>query len=182
MLANHASLMLLQECTRVLGVLASPLCPMQAQYLQQPLLGKVLAYLKLRMKASYALPHFANLESPPASCIQPPMAFNMMQDPDSSVRETAADALGQIAEHLYKQQNVLLPGDTASNPVLRAAFDTMLEHKKEMQQAGAYALSQVQPDPMLACDSSHFHVPLHYLFLSRQVGCTVDSTVPDAEC
>lgn len=66
----------------------------------------------------------------------------MVQDPDSSVRETAADALGQIAEHLYKQQNLLLPGETASNPVLRAAFDTMLEHKREMQQAGAHALSQ----------------------------------------
>lgn len=69
-------------------------------------------------------------------------ASDMLQDPDSSVRETAADALGQIAEHLYKQHNLLLPGETASNPVLRAAFDTMLEHKKEMQQAGAHALSQ----------------------------------------
>ena len=45
-------MLLSQECTRVLGVLASPLCPMQAQFLQQPLLGKVIAYLKLRMKAS----------------------------------------------------------------------------------------------------------------------------------
>jgi len=27
--------------------------------------------------------------------------------------------------------------------VLRAAHDTMLEHKKEVQQAGAYALSKV---------------------------------------
>lgn len=52
MLATDASMLLSQECTRVLGVLASPLCPMQAQYLQQPLLGKVIAYLKLRMKAS----------------------------------------------------------------------------------------------------------------------------------
>lgn len=69
-------------------------------------------------------------------------AVYILQDPDSSVRETAADALGQVAEHLYKQQNVLLPGDTASNLVLRAAFDTMLEHKKELQQAGAHALSQ----------------------------------------
>ena len=59
-------------------------------------------------------------------------AYHMVQDPDSSVRETSADALGQIAENLYKQQNVLLPGETASNPVLRAAFDTMLEHKKEL--------------------------------------------------
>ncbi|KAL3152399.1 hypothetical protein ABBQ32_001452 [Trebouxia sp. C0010 RCD-2024] len=68
-----------KECTRILGVLASPFCPVQAQYLQQPLLGK---------------------------------------DPDSSVRETAADALGQIAEHLYKQHNLLLPGETASNPIV----------------------------------------------------------------
>ena len=30
-----------------------------------------------------------------------------------------------------------------SNPVLRAAHDAMLEHKKEVQQAGAYALSKV---------------------------------------
>lgn len=67
-----------------------------------------------------------------------------MQDPDSGVRETAADALGRIAEHLYKQQKLLLPGDTASNLVLKAAFDTMLEHQKEMQQAGAHALSQVR--------------------------------------
>lgn len=70
-------------------------------------------------------------------------ASNVVQDPDSSVRDTAADALGRIAEHLYKQQDVLLPGETASNPVLKAAFDTMLEHKKEMQHAGTSALSQV---------------------------------------
>ena len=58
------------------------------------------------------------------------------------MRETAADVLGQIAENMSKQQNMLLPGDTASSPVLRAAWYTMLEHKKELQQAGAYALSQ----------------------------------------
>ena len=91
------------------------------------------------------LPYFAYLESVPAFCIQPAMnALGTVQDPDSSVRETAADALGRIAEHQYQQQNLLLPGDTAFNPVLKAAFDTMLEHKKEMQQAGACALSQVR--------------------------------------
>ena len=89
------------------------------------------------------LPCFASFKSIPAFCLDPAMsAFGTVQDPDSGVRETAADALGQIAEHLSKQQNLLLPGDTASNPVLKAAFDTMLEHKKEMQQAGACTLSQ----------------------------------------
>ncbi len=65
------------------------------------------------------------------------------QDPDNTVREAAGDALGQIAEHLYGQHSVYSAGDIASNFVLRAAHDTMLEHKKEVQQAGAYALSKV---------------------------------------
>ena len=95
-----------------------------------------------------------------AFCVNPAMtAFGTVQDPDSSVRETAADAIGRIAEHLYKQQNVLLPGESASNPVLKAAFDTMLERKKEMQQAGACALSQVRPlmPTCLVPDLSIFH-------------------------
>lgn len=90
------------------------------------------------------LPCFAALKSNSTSPMDPAMtASSVVQDPDSSVRDTAADALGRIAEHLYRQQDVLLPGETASNPVLKAAFDTMLEHKREMQQAGTSALSQV---------------------------------------
>ncbi|DBA81597.1 TPA: hypothetical protein ACH3X1_007364 [Trebouxia sp. C0004] len=103
-----------KECIRALGLLASPICPVQAQYLQQPFLGKVVNYLKSRMK-----------------------------DPDNTVREAAGDALGQIAEHSYGQHSVYSTGDIMSNSVLRAAHDTMLEHKKEVQQAGAYALSKV---------------------------------------
>lgn len=67
-----------------------------------------------------------------------------MQDPDNTVRETAGDALGEIAKHLYSHHSMLTAGDIACNPMLRAAYDTMLEHKKEVQQAGAYALSKVQ--------------------------------------
>ncbi|KAL0051517.1 hypothetical protein WJX82_009027 [Trebouxia sp. C0006] len=103
-----------KECVRALGLLASPVCPVQAQYLQQPFLGKVVNYLKSRLK-----------------------------DPDNTVREAAGDALGQVAEHLYVQHSVYSAGDIMSNSVLRAAHDTMLEHKKEVQQAGAYALSKV---------------------------------------
>ncbi len=66
-----------------------------------------------------------------------------VQDPDNTVREAAGDALGQIAEHLYVQHSAYSAGEIMSNPVLRAAHDTMLEHKKEVQQAGAYALSKV---------------------------------------
>ncbi len=66
-----------------------------------------------------------------------------VQDPDNTVRETAGDALAQIAEHLYSQDSMLIVGDIAFNPMLRAAYDTMLEHKKEVRQAGAYALSKV---------------------------------------
>lgn len=65
------------------------------------------------------------------------------QDPDNTVREAAGDALGQIAQHLYVQHSIHSAGDIMSNSVLRAAHDTMLEHKKEVQQAGAYALSKV---------------------------------------
>ena len=42
----------LQECVKALGVLASSLCPVQTQYLQQPFLGKVINYLKSRMKVT----------------------------------------------------------------------------------------------------------------------------------
>ncbi|KAL0026027.1 hypothetical protein WJX79_002284 [Trebouxia sp. C0005] len=103
-----------KECVRALGLLAGPICPVQVQYLQQPFLGKVVNYLKSRMK-----------------------------DPDNTVREAAGDALGQIAQHLYVQHSIHSAGDIMSNSVLRAAHDTMLEHKKEVQQAGAYALSKV---------------------------------------
>ena len=43
-----------------------------------------------------------------------------------------------------------------SNSVLRAAHDTMLEHKKEVQQAGAYALSKVDQYFGL-CIINHVH-------------------------
>ena len=79
-----------------------------------------------------------------------------MQDPDNTVRETAGDALGQLAEHLYRQKSTLNVGDIACNPMLRAAYDTMLEHKKEVQQAGAYALSKVTY--LLYC-SGHVNAP-----------------------
>ena len=46
----------LQECVKALGVLASSLCPVQAQYLQQPFLGKVINYLKSRMKVTTLAP------------------------------------------------------------------------------------------------------------------------------
>lgn len=100
-------------------------------------------------------------------------AFSVVQDPDSSVRDTAADALGRTAEYLYKQQDVLLPGETGSNPVLKAAFDTMLEHKKEMQQAGTSALSQVHC--LILCfflPASHCPWPVVLLFLPRHLHYT----------
>ena len=66
-----------------------------------------------------------------------------LQDPDKTVRESAGDALGHIAEHLFCQASVLTVGDSAQNPMLKAAFEVMLEQKKELQQAGAYAFSKV---------------------------------------
>ena len=68
---------------------------------------------------------------------------NWLQDPDNTVREAAGDVLGQFAEHLHSQQSTLTAGDVSSNPMLRVACDAMMEHKKEVQQAGAYALSKV---------------------------------------
>lgn len=66
-----------------------------------------------------------------------------MQDPDLGVRETAGDALGQIAQGLHFQHSPLATGDPSTNPVLKAALESALEQKKEVQQAGAYALSKV---------------------------------------
>lgn len=58
------------------------------------------------------------------------------------MRETAGDALGQIAESLYVNHSPMATGDPSTNLVLRVALESVLEQKKEVQQAGAYALSK----------------------------------------
>ena len=70
-----------------------------------------------------------------------------MQDPDNTVRETAGDALGQISEQLFSQGSILTLGDPVHNPMLKAAYDMLLEQKKELQQAGAYTLFKVNQLP-----------------------------------
>ena len=69
--------------------------------------------------------------------------FMPLQDPDLGVRETAGDALGQMAQGLHFHHSPMATGDPSTNPVLKAALEGVLEQKKEVQQAGAFALSQV---------------------------------------
>lgn len=71
-----------------------------------------------------------------------------LQDPDSTVREAAGDALGHIAEGLQQQHSPLTAGDPTCNIVLRAILDAVQAQKKEAQQAAAYALSKVYPSSL----------------------------------
>lgn len=77
------------------------------------------------------------------------------------MREASGDALGQIAEGLYLQHSPVATGDPSSNPVLRAAVETVAEQKKEAQQAGAYALLQARSPEILAYTSPQHSKGLH---------------------
>ncbi len=65
------------------------------------------------------------------------------QDTDSSVREATATAFGLIAANLEASQSSFCTGDTSSNPVLRAIFESLGAQQKEVDLAASQALSKV---------------------------------------
>ncbi len=125
------------------SVLAAAFPGQGRQLPQEPLEGTLVEFVSICKFCQSSDGSMSN-DSPSAQPSQDDSICHLAaQDPDNTVREAAGDALGQVAEHLYVQHSVYSAGDIMSNSVLRAAHDTMLEHKKEVQQAGAYALSKV---------------------------------------
>ncbi|KAK9860343.1 hypothetical protein WJX84_009795, partial [Apatococcus fuscideae] len=103
-----------KESVRLLSELCTPACPAHQTVLQRPLIGKVITFLKARFK-----------------------------DTDSSVREATATAFGLIAANLEASQSSFCTGDTSSNPVLRAIFESLGAQQKEVDLAASQALSKV---------------------------------------
>jgi hypothetical protein len=64
------------------------------------------------------------------------------KDADTGVRDACTDALGSVAQGMYRLAGGPLPG-SLSHPVLRLVFDCLSEQKKECQAAAGQALLQV---------------------------------------
>ncbi|KAK9838021.1 hypothetical protein WJX74_009868 [Apatococcus lobatus] len=103
-----------KESVRLLAELCTPNCPAYQTVLQRPLLPKVITFLKARFK-----------------------------DTDTSVREVTANAFGLIASHLAAIQSPSSTGDTSSNPVLRAIFESLGAREKEVNMSASQALARV---------------------------------------
>jgi hypothetical protein len=100
----------------VLGLLATPACPVHHLALAPPALLKALAHIKRHM-----------------------------QDADGPVRDAAVEALLSFARAASDAAGAPLPGAAAANPYLRIAFECLAEQRKESQWAAGAALLQLAP-------------------------------------
>ncbi len=69
----------------------------------------------------------------------------LWQDTDTSVREATANAFGLIAANLAAEKSTFCTGDTSSNPVLRAIFESLGAQQKEVNLAASQALAKANP-------------------------------------
>ena len=64
----------------------------------------------------------------------------VLQDTDTSVREATANAFGLLSANLAAENSSFSTGDTTSNPVLRAIFESLGAQQKEVNLSASQAL------------------------------------------